>query len=128
MLEVDLIAELHAPFDHPAGAVDAKLLRSRFGRLTEQAIPTLNTHRLDLDDVLLSHWADLRDERDPSAAPLTVELPTLADRPLWVAAFDQARAAKGLPPCPAEHVRFAALRLRVLREKGGPVLDFSVPC
>jgi hypothetical protein len=70
--------------------------------------------------VLLSHWADLRDGRDPSAAPLTVELPTLADRPLWVAAFDQARAAKGLPPCPAEHVRFRRTSAAGAAREGRP--------
>jgi hypothetical protein len=126
MQATELLHEHVAPFDHALHEVDARKLRAAFAELVDQALGPLTAAHLDLDDVLLEHYAVLCDTADSPPSLRTIELTTLADHPIWIAAYNRVRQADGAPPCRPESTRFQQIRLKVMRENVSPLPDFRV--
>ena len=115
MSEAQVLHEFSMPFD---GAeleqVDLRALRAGFAELGDTAAEAVFRDGLDLDDVILERWADVK--CDSSAKGRLVRIDWLSDRELCVKDVRRQCLTGG----DAGRIAIVALRVRVVR---GPVSD-----
>ena len=80
----------------------------------DRCVPVVQSHRLDLDDVVLERFAVMRAEGE-TGGPWLVPLPFIGGAADWLGAFGEARRAGGAGPGPDRDVWFVELRLRAIR-------------